>query len=492
MVVVAGVARRPPEVQPRLRAVRAPQEQRLPAPSGVRPPTSSAAAARRARSAHSCGVSGPGDSASAASTAGSASVPSFSSGPVGRRGRPGPPPPPGRPRPPGPPPPPGRPPPPPPSPRERRRARRAAPARRPGGRDRGCAREPADTPPGCRRRARRRYPAARPPARRTISSIAASRPIRPLIACSRWAAVGAIVIRSSMPSAIDDVGCSSDTGAASRRASAAIEAAAVTDDPEAVLGALGSCAQSGGQIGEPRVQQLLHSLGGDRHRSGQRQAGVIERQRHRRDLVTAGRDRPILGPDHERAVAGGPQLHRELAVQMGERVMGGAMRLRQALEAERVLEVARRAAALGERAAGQQRDQVRARRARRRDTRGRGRSPDAARRRCRGSPRRRVRPRARARTARAGRGRARGSRCRPSTRWSSAARGPRAGRARAARRPAPRSCAASIVRPVSASPTSAIWLRSACPTEPIVCSCGERPAFSAAHSASATRGRTPA
>ena len=57
------------------------------------------------------------------------------------------------------------------------------------------------------------------------SSTAASRMTSPLMACSRAAPEGAIVMRSSIPSAIEEVGCSSVTGAASSRASAASAAA---------------------------------------------------------------------------------------------------------------------------------------------------------------------------------------------------------------------------------------------------------------------------
>ena len=265
----------------------------------------------------------------------------------------------------------------------------------------------------------------------------------------------------------------------------------MANDRQAVLGAVGPGAQTRGQIGEMRVQQLLDPLGGDRHGAGQRQPRMVERQRHRGDLVAAGGDRAILVGEHERAVAGGVQFDRELALQVRQRVVGSTVGLGQSLEAERILQPARRGLSLGECAAGEQSGdpvagaliaRVRA------GVTDRGvEGVDVAEHRLireRGGHLELVErtPAIEQRDA----GRSDGERVGVEDRVGL----PRSDSNGS--RPAARNSGAEIVWPVNASPISAIWLRSAWPTEPIECNRGVTPALSAAHSASATTGRTPA
>ena len=171
------------------------------------------------------------------------------------------------------------------------------------------------------------------------SSTAASRTAYPAISCSRRAATGASVTRSSIPSAAAEVVCSSETGAASRRHSAAsaVEPWPMTASPSS---ARSSRARSPlGKSAEARVEQLLDPFVGDRDRLREPEPRVVKPDGDGGDVVVAVREHSFLVNEHGRVVGGGAELGLDQPDRVSERMARGRVGLGDGAEAERILEV---------------------------------------------------------------------------------------------------------------------------------------------------------
>ena len=123
------------------------------------------------------------------------------------------------------------------------------------------------------------------------SSIAAIRSPRPTISSSRRAPSGAMVIRSSMPSAMLVEASSNETGWASRRASPASAAVATPNSERASSGRTG-VGREAERNPELACEQLERPLAGRRQDRRQRDPDEVEGGGEREHVVVRDRDEP--------------------------------------------------------------------------------------------------------------------------------------------------------------------------------------------------------
>ena len=235
--------------------------------------------------------------------------------------------------------------------RRRHRARPSARARRPR-----CGRGRSSRPRPRRRSARAPARCARavprPSGEQPRTSTACAATTRPSASSSsatatsslrRRAASGAIVMRSSMPSASSVEAVSVESGMRERARLDHERLAGPGELRERALVALGlGLLQPGAEAGERRLQQLDRALLRARDRRHERDAGEIERGGERQRLVVRNRDDDRLADRHERVLVRGVELDRELRAGEAEAVVDGAQDARGVAERERVLQVARR------------------------------------------------------------------------------------------------------------------------------------------------------
>ena len=146
----------------------------------------------------------------------------------------------------------------------------------------------------------------------SISSIEATRAPSPTISSSRLAASGAIVIRSSIPSACVVETSSNETGCASSRASTAIAWIAMPYSLSALSASAGRAPRPSVEPGQGALEQLHRPLGRRRDDGREREPGDVERGRERLHLEVADRDHPVLLDDDERVRLRRVELDREL------------------------------------------------------------------------------------------------------------------------------------------------------------------------------------
>ena len=173
----------------------------------------------------------------------------------------------------------------------------------------------------------------------TVSSIATTRVPSATISASRRAASGARLVRSSMPSAWAVDTSSFETGAASNRASAAIDCAAIPRYDKPGIGGVAGCGETGRQARPGRLEQLDAPFRGRRE---QRRPGRSARSRA--PPPAAGSRSWPPGPRVARRAStiGLPcdalSSMASMCVGVGECIATGTQHLRQVPEAQRILE----------------------------------------------------------------------------------------------------------------------------------------------------------
>ena len=155
----------------------------------------------------------------------------------------------------------------------------------------------------------------------------------------RRADSGAIVMRSSIPSALLELTTSKETGWASARASAAIDCAATANSASASSPVSGSRGKPGREAGQRALQELDGSLGGAGHHRREGDAGEVERGGDRDHVEIADRHDAPFRQDDGGVGRGGVQLGLDRAPGKSQGVPGRAEDLGDAPEGERVLQV---------------------------------------------------------------------------------------------------------------------------------------------------------
>ena len=153
------------------------------------------------------------------------------------------------------------------------------------------------------------------------------------ISARRRAPSGAIVMRSSMPSACVVDASSKDTGWASSRASASIALHRRSRArSSAVLGRPAPRREPLRQAGERRLQHLQRALGRARQRRGERDPQEVERRREGHDVEVPRRDDSPTSARRPWGCPGGRSAPPRACPRVVERVAGGAEHLRERRE----------------------------------------------------------------------------------------------------------------------------------------------------------------
>ena len=186
------------------------------------------------------------------------------------------------------------------------------------------ARAPGRARAPCRCRAARSRARRRPAPRRRARARAAP-PTTATCSLRRRAASGAIVMRSSMPSASSVEAVSVETGWASERAStmSAWLAQASSESAHSLLSASASCSPVprpvSGACSSLTERSCALEIAGH-----ERDAREVERRGERQRLVVRNRDDELVADDDERVLVRGVELDRELRAGEGEGVVDRA------------------------------------------------------------------------------------------------------------------------------------------------------------------------